>query len=97
MASPAQETITVKVLYFAKARELATISSETLTLLKGTVISTLVAEVVRLHPGLKPLELSCAIAVNLEYIPREEDGAIKEDEALEDGDEIAIIPPVSGG
>ena len=41
------------------------------------------------HPSLGPISGSLQVAVNAEYAPR--------DASLRDGDEVALIPPVSGG
>jgi molybdopterin synthase sulfur carrier subunit len=51
-------------------------------------INNLKMELVRLHPDLSDLS-SVALAVNNEYV--------LDDHVLFDGDEVAIIPPVSGG
>jgi len=54
------------------------------------------------YPGMRNKVLSsCAVTINLEYVDMEHDGA--PDEAVEpikviqNGDEVAIIPPVSSG
>jgi molybdopterin converting factor small subunit len=55
-------------------------------------VSDVLAAVEKLHPRLKERKLltSVAVAVNLEYVDLVE-GRVKA------GDEVAIIPPVSGG
>ncbi|KAK4538303.1 hypothetical protein CDCA_CDCA17G4328 [Cyanidium caldarium] len=42
-----------------------------------------------LPPALAPVAPQCAVAVNLQYA--------KEDDCIRPGDEVALIPPVSGG
>lgn len=48
-----------------------------------------IAAVVVLHPAARPYANRLAVAVNLEYVPL--------DHRLSGGDELALIPPVSGG
>ncbi len=45
--------------------------------------------IVALHPSLKRIERSVRFSVNLEVA--------KEDDALSDGDEVGVLPPVAGG
>ena len=43
---------------------------------------------------------SCAVTINLEYVDIESDpehGVSKIDQVIQEGDEVAIIPPVSSG
>jgi molybdopterin converting factor small subunit len=50
------------------------------------------------YPGIKEMVLSsCAVTVNLEYIDIDEDDAPDLDREIKEGDEVAIIPPVSSG
>lgn len=90
------ETIQVKLLYFAKARELAGISKETIIVVRGSDANAIIAHALRIHPELVKLGTRCAVAVNLEYVTRDKCGVV-EGEALKDGDEVAFIPPISGG
>jgi molybdopterin synthase catalytic subunit len=78
----------VEVLYFAAAREAAGVSRETLAETPATV-GALRASLAAARPGLARVLPRCRIAVDREFV---EDGA-----ALEDGAEVAIVPPVSGG
>lgn len=78
------------VLYFAVARDRAGgRSSEALTLPAAATVADLRAAVEAQHPPLAPLLPRCRVAVNADFAP---DSA-----ALSPGDEVAIIPPVSGG
>ena len=79
----------VRVLYFASVRDIAGTTEETLELEAGTKTQDLLEALIRTHPELKGLEPSLAISVNQEYAAR--------DAPLADGDEVALIPPVSGG
>ena len=52
-------------------------------------VADLVAEVTRAHPTLWPDPSKVVVAVNREYADHRH--------SLNDGDEVAFIPPVSGG
>lgn len=84
--------IAVRLLLFAKARELAGASEVSLQVpvvfrdveeLKQTIFST--------FPKLRVLQHSAVVAVNEVYV---EAGA---EVTLRPGDEVAFIPPISGG
>lgn len=79
----------VRVLYFASVRDIAGTTEETLELEAGAKTQDLLEALIRTHPELKGLEPSLAVSVNQEYAAR--------DAPLADGDEVALIPPVSGG
>lgn len=60
----------------------------------------LFAELERRYPGFKDTVLSsCAVTINLEYVDMGEDGddTVPSDLSIQEGDEVAIIPPVSSG
>jgi len=91
---------TFKVLYFASAKDATGMSSETLPFQPivedepSISITELFQMLEARHPTLKKKRIlkSVAVAVNLEYADMDiDDGQIKA------GDEVAIIPPVSGG
>ena len=79
----------VKVLYFAVARDLALHRSEKLSLSEGASIRDLAGKILGLHPGLKALKESIRFSMNCEVV---EEGTI-----LHAGDEVGVLPPVSGG
>ena len=81
----------VKVLFFAGSREAVGKSEEVVELADGATTSTLVQQLLELHPGLTSVMKSCVLAVNQEYVQLLEDIPLKQD------DEVAIIPPLSGG
>lgn len=91
-----QSAVEVRVLFFAKARELAGASSDTIRVRPGTLPrEALQQTIISIYPTLKPLAPYCALAVNLDYVPPE--GSGEEQTPLKSGDELAIIPPISGG
>lgn len=86
-----EREVSVTVLFFAGARDLAGVERAALTLRASTTPEQLLAEVVRSFGEITSLRDSLIISVNQEYC---EPGQGLE---LSNGDEIAIIPPISGG
>jgi molybdopterin converting factor small subunit len=81
--------MTVSVLYFAQARELAGQSREVLELAEGAPVSDAIAALKALHPALESLWPHVAVAV---------DGVLARSEMKLHADaELALLPPVSGG
>ncbi len=83
------ESITVRVRTFAALRDLLGFSDISITLPLGTDVAGLVAEVAASRPAARLAERRFAVAVNRSFAAR--------DRVLADGDEVALIPPVSGG
>lgn len=82
----------VKVLFFASCREMAGTKQIMLELPgERSTTSALRRHVVERLPGLEPVAPTVTLALNQEYIDPEQDSPLK------DGDEIAFIPPISGG
>ncbi len=79
----------VRVRYFGVHRELAGASEETLVVPEGTTVATLVDRVMALHPDLEELRRDTVVSVNR--------GMGTPDIVLEDGDDVALFPPISGG
>jgi MoaE-MoaD fusion protein len=79
----------VRVRLFAVQRELAGTREVPLDLADGATVADAWDGLVRLHPALAPGRGSVRFAVNAKYA---EPHAV-----LSDGDEVAMIPPVSGG
>jgi MoaE-MoaD fusion protein len=81
--------IRVRIRLFAMQRELAGTRGFDLTLPGSATIEDAWSAVVRLHPGLEPAREALRFAHNGAYAPPET--------RLSDGDEVAMVPPVSGG
>ena len=79
----------VRVLYLGMLRDLAGRERELVQLSDGARLSDLYAELQQRIPKLQSFRNAIALAVNYEYA----DGAA----TLHDNDEVALIPPVSGG
>ncbi|MBI5169477.1 MAG: MoaD/ThiS family protein [Candidatus Eisenbacteria bacterium] len=79
----------LNVLFFAQARERAGVSSAILTLPEGACVRDALDALVREHADLAPLRAHLAVA---------QDGVlVRAADALRDGAELALLPPVSGG
>ena len=79
----------IRVRLFAVQRELAGTREVALELADGATVADAWAGLVRAYPSLAPGRDSVRFAVNAAYAEPET--------ALADGDEVAMIPPVSGG
>lgn len=77
------------VRFFALYRERAGRSAATVETPAGATVADLVGLVRQQFPRLAPPEAQIVVAVNEEYA--------EPDTALHPGDEICLIPPVSGG
>jgi molybdopterin synthase sulfur carrier subunit len=81
-------SMTISILAFGIAKEIVGGAATTLQVDEGTTVELLKKKLVQQYPGLQRLS-SFMLAVNGEYA---DDKAI-----IAANDEIAIIPPVSGG
>lgn len=77
------------VLYFAQARRLTGIAADTFEVARPLDADELWAEIARRHPDLVLLRAVVRLARNGEFAGP--------DERFAPGDEVALIPPVSGG
>lgn len=79
----------VTILYFASAADRRGCSSESFSLQSGATTGHLRSSLAQAHPALRGTLERCRIAVNHEFVGN--------DWVLKAGDEVAVIPPVSGG
>ncbi|XP_033376504.1 molybdopterin synthase sulfur carrier subunit-like [Parus major] len=82
----------VSVLYFARSAELAGLRSETLSVPREITSLQLWEEIVKVHPRLAVIRDQVVFAVRQEYVLLGDQLLV-----LQPGDEVAIIPPISGG
>jgi molybdopterin converting factor subunit 1 len=79
----------MRVLLFARAKDLAGAASLTLELPPGATVAGLRQALAAAYPRLGEFLPRCAVAVGGEVAPDET--------PLAEGDEAALLPPVSGG
>ena len=83
--------VTITVLLFAKARELVGTSSVTTSVPANIRYQQLLSHLESEFPALQRLGRTFVLSLNENYIEQEEELL------LNNGDEIAVIPPISGG
>jgi molybdopterin converting factor subunit 1 len=82
--------MTVTVLYFAGLRQAAgNLQREDYDVVESSTVRQLIDAVIARHPSIQPWRASLLIARNQEWCDA--------DASLSMGDEIALMPPVSGG
>ncbi len=79
----------MRILYFAQTRRLAGVSDETLSFASPLSGAELWRHLVTRHPALAPLQSVTRLARNGEFAA--------DDAVFSPDDEVALIPPVSGG
>ena len=79
----------ITVRFFALYRERAGLSSLAMEVPDGATVAGLTDAVRQRFPRLAPPEVKIVVAVNAEYAEPEQ--------ALRPGDDVCLIPPVSGG
>ena len=79
----------VTVRLFARLRDIAGSAELARDLAPGTTIRSVWRQLADEYPALAPYERSVSSAVNADYA--------RMDTPLHDGDEVAFLPPVSGG
>ncbi len=79
----------VRVLFFASLREKVKMTEATESMDEGASVGELWNRLCQKYDSIEPMTPSVSFAVNREYADR--------DTLLRDGDEVALIPPVSGG
>lgn len=85
----AGETVEIRVRLFGQAREAAGLGERTLRVPRRASVEQAARLLGAEHPGLAPHLERSSYAVNESYARR--------DERLEEGDELAVIPPIGGG
>jgi molybdopterin converting factor subunit 1 len=81
--------ISVRVKLFAVAKDLVGTGDVELSLQDGSRASNVLDHFLKASPGLSSWKNHLRVAVNAEYVEL--------NHRLQNGDEVAIIPPVSGG
>jgi molybdopterin converting factor subunit 1 len=81
--------VAVRARLFARLREQAGTDLETIELPAQSTVADVYRALRRAHPSLEPSQDAVRAALNQEFADW--------DEIVADGDEVAFIPPVSGG
>jgi sulfur-carrier protein len=81
--------VRVTVRLFARLRDIAGAAELSREIAAGATIGSVWQQLVREFPDLAEYERSISTAVNADYA--------RMNHALSDGDEVAFLPPVSGG
>lgn len=79
----------IRVLFFGMLKDLVGRSSDTVDLPEGARVEDILSYYLRQVPRLQSMLPALALSVNQEYS--------RSDRALAAGDEVALLPPVSGG
>ena len=79
----------IRVLFFASCRDIVGHKEAEREIAEGTTVGDLMGDLQDQYPDLAGLRRALSIAVNTEYA---DDSTV-----LQAGDEVALIPPVSGG
>jgi sulfur-carrier protein len=83
------DTIRVSVKLFAAYQEAYGLPELALSLPVGATVAEVCAIIYNTHPELASLRSVTRFGVNLQFVTA--------DTALQEGDEVVLIPPVSGG
>ena len=86
---PARALAVVSVRLFAGAAEATGVRMHRMTIEDGDMVDQLFGRMADEFPVLAAMKASLKFAVNQEFVEM--------DHSLSDGDEVAVIPPVSGG
>jgi len=84
-----EKNVKVKVLFFARARDLAGVSEKLLFIEEGSTTLDCIKKLLVELPSLKEIYDCMAVALNEMYVT--------DSTVVKDGDELALIPPISGG
>lgn len=80
----------MRLLFFGPLRDVLGIESETIVVDAPIRMQDLIHRLVQMHPDAAPIIKASAVSVNLDYI---DDSSFE----LNEGDEVALVPPVSAG
>ena len=79
----------IEVLFFGMVKEITGLTATLVQLEEGATVQAAFDHFAAEFPALNAMSRSIVLAVNQEFVPRTQ--------VLRDGDELAFMPPVSGG
>jgi len=79
----------IHVQFYAQLRDLAGIATVDLNLRQGSTVAELIERIYELKPALRAHDKSILVGAGVDFVGR--------DRVLNEGEEIAIMPPVQGG
>ncbi|CAF0764639.1 unnamed protein product [Brachionus calyciflorus] len=86
------DSISIKVLFFGKARDLVGVGQKDVDILHSNLKANEFLEIIiSKFPRLEEIKSSTKLSLNEEYVE------MNDVLSLKSGDEIAVIPPISGG
>jgi MoaD family protein len=90
--------VTITVEYFAQARLIAGSATETVALGGLSTLQDLITELTHRHPHLAPLLMPGGqLSRSVLFAIGERQALPGENVAIDDGDHVLIVPPISGG
>ena len=81
--------VQIRVLFFGITKEIVGVSEDHLEIPAGATLDSVFTEYAGRYPRLREMAGSLVLAANARFVPRSEQ--------LQPGDEVAFLPPVSGG
>jgi molybdopterin converting factor subunit 1 len=87
--TPISQTIQVKILFFGRLKEIVSLAEDSAELPDATSIESVFANYVTQYPELAQYRSSLVASCNQEFVAW--------NTPLHAGDEVAFLPPVSGG
>lgn len=89
-----ESNVKITIRFFAKSRELAGVNSAEINLPSEPISSEdLLKNIISTFPKVNQIKQNLILALNDEYISVKD----KESLTLKSGDEVSLIPPISGG